>query len=172
MRFAASDGLAVQPHRPLAELGFIPNSLSSLTLPDGGDTLLAAGGQEAELYLSLFSPSSQTCGQDGAAPRPRQGFGSKLWESKYTIKHGSINNSVLLTSLSLTGAHQSSAEPRVIVSNNDKTVKFFDIAVRREWEERAASRLVDAGQLRLDVPVNHCGCAGHARNGYSAGWLC
>lgn len=143
------------PHRPLAELGFIPNSLSSLTLPDSGDTLLAAGGQEAELYLSLFSPSSQTCGQDGAAPRPRQGFGSKLWESKYTIKHGSINNSVLLTSLSLTGAHQSSAEPRVIVSNNDKTVKFFDIAVRREWEDRAASRLVDAGQLRLDVPVNH-----------------
>jgi len=140
--------------RTLAELGFIPNSLSALNLPDSDDTLLAAGGQEAELHLSLFSSTSQACrGDPSYRPRNRC-FGRKQWESTYGIEPGSINNSVLLTSLSLTGSHQSSVEPRVIVSNNDRTVKFFDVAVRRSKGD-SLPRLSDAGQLRLDVPVNH-----------------
>jgi hypothetical protein len=70
---------------------------------------------------------------------------------------GSINNSVLLTSLSLTRSNESSAEPRVAVSNNDCTVKFFDVNVRgAKGVDGPPKRISEAGTLRLDVPVNHC----------------
>ncbi|KAL6298531.1 hypothetical protein BKA93DRAFT_810665 [Sparassis latifolia] len=144
-----------QTPRRLADLEFIPNSLSALTLPDSGDTLLAAGGQEAELHLSYYSSSSSSQTSDGRPGRAR-GFGRKQWESKYIMDEASINNSVLLTSLSLTGSHESSAEPRVVVSNNDRTVKFFDVAVRvSDDDEEEVPRLSDVGQLHLEVPINH-----------------
>jgi hypothetical protein len=66
--------------------------------------------------------------------------------------NGSINNSVLLTSLTLTRSNQSSVEPRVGISNNDCTVKFYDIPLRAQ-NKRV---LEQVGSLRLDVPVNHC----------------
>jgi WD40 repeat protein len=70
---------------------------------------------------------------------------------------GSINNSVLLTSLSLTRSNESSAEPRIVVSNNDCTVKFFDVNVRgAKGVDGPPKRISEAGTLRLDVPVNHC----------------
>ena len=72
------------------------------------------------------------------------------------LEGASINNSVLLTSLSLTGSNESSAEPRVVISNNDRSVKFFDVAVRTTSRHGAEKRLTLAGQLQLDVPVNHC----------------
>ncbi|PCH42108.1 hypothetical protein WOLCODRAFT_137703 [Wolfiporia cocos MD-104 SS10] len=142
--------LLASPHpnaRQLADVGFTPNSLCALKLPNSEHTLLAAGGQEAELYLALWTSQPSRTG--------RRGFGSKLWDHKYIVERASINNSVLLTSLSLTESHQSSAEPRVIISNNDKTVKFFDIAVRRSKGFSQTSRLSTVGQLHLDVPVNH-----------------
>lgn len=72
------------------------------------------------------------------------------------LKSASINNSVMLTSLNLSKSHESCVEPRVVVSNNDKSVKFFDVAVRSSRVYGAAERLVQTGQLRLEVPVNHC----------------
>jgi len=66
---------------------------------------------------------------------------------------GSINNSVLLTSMNLARSHESSVEPRVGISNNDLTVKFYDVPVRGETPP---STIKEAGMLRLDVPVNHC----------------
>jgi len=65
---------------------------------------------------------------------------------------GSINNSVLLTSMNLARSHESSIEPRVAISNNDSTVKFYDVPVRCETFPLA---IKDAGMLRLDVAVNH-----------------
>ena len=63
----------------------------------------------------------------------------------------------MLTSMNLSRSHESSVEPRVVVSNNAKTVKFFDIALRTGmYADDYESRLLDIGQLRLDVPVNHC----------------
>ncbi|CCM01911.1 uncharacterized protein FIBRA_03982 [Fibroporia radiculosa] len=142
--------------RQLAELDFIPNSIAALNLPNSNDTLLAAGGQDAELYLSLFSSTIHARRPDGLSCGPTRGFGRKRWEFKVPIEHGSINNSVLLTSLNLAGSHESSVEPRVIISNNDRTVKFFDVAVRNSGKGASgASMLRDVGQLRLDVPVNH-----------------
>lgn len=46
----------------------------------------------------------------------------------------------------------------MVISNNDKTVKFFDVAIRsaKYAGEGGAKRLSPAGQLVLDVPVNHC----------------
>jgi hypothetical protein len=46
------------------------------------------------------------------------------------VLSGSINNSILLTSLSLTCSNESSAEPHIAVSNNDCTIKFFDVNMR------------------------------------------
>jgi hypothetical protein len=70
---------------------------------------------------------------------------------------GYINNSVLLTSLSLTRSNESSAEPRVAVSNNDCTVKFFDVNVQdAKGVDGPPKRISKAGTLRLDVPMNHC----------------
>ena len=63
----------------------------------------------------------------------------------------------MLTSMNFARSHQSAVEPRIVVSNNDRTVKFFDIAVRgSKTVDDYEPRLLDIGQLRLDVPVNHC----------------
>lgn len=141
------------------DLSFTPNSLSSLILNDTNETLLAAGGQEAELHLSLYSPPSPSLStEDAFAPEnPRsKRFGHRIWSEHINLKMASINNSVMLTSLNLSKSHESSVEPRVVVSNNDKSIKFFDVAVRSSKGYGSSERLVQAGQLRLEVPVNHC----------------
>lgn len=132
----------------------MPNSLSSLVL-DNGETLLAAGGQEAELHLSMYGPPpSYFTGGSHSARESVQRFGRQKWKTEPTLEGASINNSVLLTSLSLTASNESSTEPRLVISNNDKTVKFFDVATRSIGKH--GERLSDAGHLCLDVPVNHC----------------
>lgn len=129
---------------------------------ENGDTLLAAGGQEAELHLSLYAPMPlYSTGSGHTAREPAQRYGRQRWKSEVTLDGASINNSVLLTSLSLTGSNESSAEPRVVISNNDKTVKFFDVATR--GGKHGDKRLSHAGHLRLDVPVNHCECLHFSR---------
>lgn len=150
---------AAQTPRQLVNLTFTPNTISALILPESNDTLLAAGGQEAELHLSYYqssdsySPSSST--RPGrSAPR---GFGRRLWESKYLLEHASINNSVMLTSMSFSRSNESAVEPRILVSNNDRTVKFYDIALRNgKATDDYEPRLLDIGRLDLPVPVNHC----------------
>lgn len=138
--------------RAIANLPFTPNTLSALCLPDSTTTLIAAGGQDAELHLSLHSlfPSSNTPSSTHhhRSSRPHWQYQTQL--------QGSINNSVMLTSLSLTKANVSSVEPRVAVSNNDCTVKFFEVNVRSSDASPLSSRLKDLGALRIDVPVNHC----------------
>jgi len=138
--------------RAIANLPFTPNTLSALCLPDSTTTLVAAGGQDAELHLSLhssFSPSS------GALSSHHHRSSRPHWQYQTQLQ-GSINNSVMLTSLSLTKANVSSVEPRVAVSNNDCSVKFFEVNIRSSDASPAVSRLKDLGVLRIDVPVNHC----------------
>lgn len=137
--------------RAIANLPFIPNTLSALCLLESTTTLVAAGGQDAELHLSLHSsssPSSTSSPHHHRSSRPHWQYQTQL--------QGSINNSVMLTSLSLTKANVSSVEPRVAVSNNDCSVKFFEVNIRSSDTSPAASRLKDLGVLRIDVPVNHC----------------
>lgn len=130
----------LQPTRILSHLHFTPNSLTHL--PVGvDDTLIAAGGQESEIHLSLHTSSSSR------SNRTRQ-----VWEYESRLS-GSINNSVLLTSLSLTRANESSIEPRVGVSNNDGSVKLYNIPMRVHNKER---KLPEVGVIKLDVPINHC----------------
>ena len=118
----------------------MPNTISALILPDTNDTLLAAGGQEAELHLSYYQ-SSDTSSPSFSRRSCSSGFGRRLWESKYTLDQGSINNSVMLTTMNFARSHESAAEPRIIVSNNDKTVKFFDIALRASQYMAASESL-------------------------------
>lgn len=129
-----------QVPKVLVELSFTPNTLTSLAVADSNDVLLAAGGQEAEIHLSMHAPGSS---------RHRHNV---LWQHDFQMA-GSINNSVLLTSLSLTRSHESSVEPRIGISNNDCTVKFYDVPMRLQNTKRT---LREVGSLRLDVPVNHC----------------
>ncbi|KAF8808637.1 hypothetical protein BYT27DRAFT_7255279 [Phlegmacium glaucopus] len=127
------------PTRTLSQLYFTPNSLTHL--PVGvNDTLIAAGGQESEIHLSLHTPSSSR------SNRTRQ-----VWEFADQLG-GSINNSVLLTSLSLTRANESSVEPRVGISNNDGSVKLYNIPMRIQNSRR---KLPEVGKIKHDVPINH-----------------
>lgn len=46
-----------------------------------------------------------------------------------------------------------------MVSNNDRTVKFFDISLQAKSHSSIngmSTRLPSAGELHLEVPVNHC----------------
>jgi hypothetical protein len=130
----------------------MPNTIASLHIPDSDERLLAAGGQDAELHLSIYSRRTSPRSTSDPASRASR----RLWQYDDVLS-GSINNSVLLTSLSLTRSNESSAEPRVAVSNNDCTVKFFDVNVRgAKGVDGPPKRISEVGTLRLDVPVNHC----------------
>ncbi|KAF9777819.1 hypothetical protein BJ322DRAFT_1176742 [Thelephora terrestris] len=139
--------------RAIANLPFTPNTLSSLRLPDSTTTLLAAGGQDAELHLSLhsLSPSSST-----SSSPPHHRSSRPHWQHQTQLQ-GSINNSVI------------SVEPRVAVSNNDCSVKFFEVNIRSSDSSPAASRLKDLGVLRIDVPVNHSSVSPDGRTLLSVG---
>ncbi|THH05792.1 hypothetical protein EW146_g9807 [Bondarzewia mesenterica] len=150
---------------PLVMLNFIPNTIASLRIPDSNERLIAAGGQDAELHLSIHTrrPKRRTAA-DAPPVRTR-----RLWQYD-SVLPGSINNSVLLTSLSLTRSHESSAEPRVAVSNNDCTVKFYDVNVRgSKGVDGPPQRISEAGTLRLDVPVNHSSISPDGRTLLSVG---
>jgi len=160
----------------LSHLSFTPNTLSYLPIGDNGDTLIAAGGQEREIYLSYYtsSPSSadpcpsslkRSSGRIQQQPRKR----TRLWEFEDKLT-GSINNSVLLTPLTtttamnLTRSNESSLEPRVAISNNDGSVRFYDVPIRvggsggggSGVSTRGGRSLTDVGEVRLGEPINHC----------------
>lgn len=126
----------------------MPNTLASMQVPGTDNMLMAAGGQDAEIHLSLHRPPPS----DDSHSRYHRQPNSAIWQFEAPLS-GSINNSVLLTSISLGRSHESSIEPRVGISNNDSTVKFYDIPVRGD---RSPHMIKDAGMLRLDVAVNHC----------------
>ncbi|KAH9972389.1 hypothetical protein BJV74DRAFT_210575 [Russula compacta] len=151
---------------PLVSLVFIPNTIASLPIPDSDERLLAAGGQGAELHLSIHSRRTST--GDPSDDPPSHGSRS-LWQYDGVLS-GSINNSVLLTSLNLTRSNESSAEPRVVVSNNDSTVKFFDVNVRGSSSvDGPSERIKEVGTLLLDVPVNHSSISPDGRTLLSVG---
>ncbi|KAJ7759321.1 hypothetical protein DFH07DRAFT_710322, partial [Mycena maculata] len=132
--------------RILADLAFLPNTLASLEVPGTDHTLLAAGGQDAEIHLSLLTPESNSAWQ----------FNTHL--------AGSINNSILLTSLSLTDSNESSVEPRMAVSNNDRVVMFFDIPIRAR-----PTTINQTGAVRFNVPINHSSVSPDGRTLLSVG---
>ncbi|KAF5374450.1 hypothetical protein D9615_009123 [Tricholomella constricta] len=139
--------------RPLAKLSFLPNTLASLRINGTDDTLLAAGGQDAEIHLSYHSPLSARSRQSGA-----------VWQTEFSMT-GSINNSVLLTSMSLTRSNESSVEPRIGISNNDCTVKFYNVPLRGQ----AKRNLDEVGCLQLNVPINHSSISPDGRTLLSVG---
>lgn len=176
-----------QTARPICNLDFVPNTLASYALPDSDSYLLAAGGQDCELHLSMHSrvydfslpspsgpstsagsivrrsvsPSrrspdrSRTLGESfSRPPRTRQN-----WSQAQRLP-GSINNSVAFTV-----AGTSSVEPRLVVSNNDWVVTFYDISVREGYafnhpggkgKGLVTERWQSCGSLVLDVAINHC----------------
>lgn len=67
-----------------------------------------------------------------------------LWESA-TILSGRSNNSLLLSHISGT------EEPRLIVSNNDYSIKVFDVPIKTKTETP-----IQCGTLELGHPVNQC----------------
>ncbi|KAJ7067348.1 hypothetical protein C8F01DRAFT_1121014 [Mycena amicta] len=135
-----------QPPRTLAELAFVPNTLTSLPVSDSDHTLLAAGGQDAEIHLSLLRADNHVDWQ----------FSTHL--------DGSINNSILLTSLSLTDSPESSVEPRMAVSNNDRVVMFFDVPIRAQ-----PARIAQVGSVKMNVPINHSSVSPDGRTLLSVG---
>ncbi|KAL0067694.1 hypothetical protein AAF712_005134 [Marasmius tenuissimus] len=54
--------------------------------------------------------------------------------------------------MNLSRSNESSVEPKLVVSNNDSTVKFYDVPVRVRNTPRIDK---EVGSLRLNVPVNH-----------------
>ncbi|KAI5897993.1 uncharacterized protein SCHCODRAFT_02610813 [Schizophyllum commune H4-8] len=120
------------PPRNITSLSFRANCLSSLRLPDSDSTIFAAGGQKSELHLSIHTSGHET--------------------SRFETNLGcSINNSVLLTTLNLTGSPEGAVEPRIVISNNNQTVKLYDVAVR----VLNGTPISPCGQLHLPYFVNH-----------------
>lgn len=119
--------------------------------------LVAAGGQDAELYLALFSyqtRSSDPWRTDFASiaeDRYSRNIPSEqLWEYHVTLS-GSINNSSILywppQPPSSNENGQPSTEnctrnPRLVISNNDHTVKFYDISLSNAQKLRSSPRNV------------------------------
>ena len=133
-----------QTPRVIADLSFVPNTLAALPLPESEATLIAAGGLEADVHLSLHGPRPPQ--QDG---EPSNGA---LWRFETRLL-GSINNSVIFPCMNVGPSPGSGFEPRIAFSNNDCTVKFYDIPLRGELPPKV---LKESGILRLDVAVNHC----------------
>ncbi|PPQ84779.1 hypothetical protein CVT24_002747, partial [Panaeolus cyanescens] len=146
--------------RTLAHLSFTPNSITYLPV-NANDTLIAAGGQEAEIHLSLHTPSSTTTSSSSTQKLSTR----KVWDFE-DRPPGSINNSVFLSSLSLTRSNQSSLEPRVGISNNDATVKLYDVPMRVRNSTR---RLHQVGRVAFDVPINHSSISPDGRTLISVG---
>ncbi|KNZ77526.1 hypothetical protein J132_05274 [Termitomyces sp. J132] len=139
--------------RPLVKLPFCPNTLSSLPIEGTEDTLLAAGGQEAEIHLSYHSPLPARHLQN--AP---------VWQKEFSMS-GSINNSVFLTSMSLTKSNESSVEPRLCISNNDCTVKLYNVPSR----SFSKTSIDEVGCMHLGVPINHSSISPDGRTILSVG---
>lgn len=151
------------PPRTIADLPFIPNTLASLPVPGTDKTLLAVGGQEAEIHLSLHRRSSRSERRSDHLSRPRCNY--DIWNFFMKLS-GSINNSVLLSSLSLTRSNESSVEPRLAVSNNDWKVKFYDVPI---CEDSAPKEIRQCGMLKLEEPVNHSSISPDGRTLLSVG---
>lgn len=118
--------------RQISKASFHPNTLSSLVTADG-TTLVAAGGHEAEVHVSLHEPG-----------------GESLWEFETVIRGPTINNSVSL----VPHLPSSSSQPRMVVSNNDCMVLFFDVPGIRDVSTIKSS-LRQCGSLELEFPVNY-----------------
>ncbi|KAF9533930.1 hypothetical protein CPB83DRAFT_902617 [Crepidotus variabilis] len=162
------------PYRILSNLQFAANSITSLPINES-DTLIAAGGQEAELHLSYLSSSSSQSSSSSShsavtsSSSSIQARKSRVQWDYSTHLSGTINNSVLLTSLSLTTSHLSSVEPRVGISNNDGTVRLYDVPMRVQNATRTSRGLPQVGSVRLDVPINHSSISPDGRTLLSVG---
>lgn len=134
---------------------------------DNDKVLVVAGGQDAELYLALYAymaktlPASSTSSLFTATDNTESGKNGstqseQLWELHISLR-GSINNSVTLywpplpsTSPTSSDAYSESkpsrpaACPRLVVSNNDCTVKFFDISLSKAQNYRTSSAKASA----------------------------
>jgi hypothetical protein len=155
-------------------LSFTPNTIASLPIQGTDHVLLAAGGLGAEVHISVHAPSPSRSTSDTSSAQPSSSASSlssrpaqstlrphrpepcpqltplRQFELNLT---GAINNSIFLTSLNLSGSPESSVEPRMAISNNDNTVRFYDVPVRGS---SPPPQMTEVGTLRLDVPVNHC----------------
>ncbi|KAG6851964.1 hypothetical protein C0991_004574 [Blastosporella zonata] len=67
--------------------------------------------------------------------------------------------------MSLTRSNESSVEPRLGISNNDCTVKFYNVPLRGH-----SKRIIDeVGSLHLNVPINHSSISPDGRTLLSVG---
>jgi hypothetical protein len=141
----------IQTPRTIVALDWTPNTLACHALPDSDEFLLAAGGQNSELHLSLHraDPLGARCTQT-------------RWADSSRRIGGSINNAVAFSSalngpassLSMGKPADSVVEPTLVVNNNDSTVSLFDVAVRRA--DKALGRLHARGKVISSTPINHC----------------
>lgn len=145
-----------KPPRPLINLHFAPNSLAALHIPAINRTLYASGGQNAELNITSVCEDKLNPRDTGDWYRPRR----EVEFTRETNLGSSINNSVLLTT---SGEDYTRPEPRVVVSNNDCTVRFYDIAMGYGQEAngragRGSSKgsVSQIGCVKFPAAINHC----------------
>ncbi|KAL5476654.1 hypothetical protein ACEPAI_2840 [Sanghuangporus weigelae] len=172
------DIISNTPPQSIASLKFTPVTLSTLRLasscPGGKDVvILAAGGQDAELFLGmyLYHPRRTRQGKYESPLNSRvplssieadddeidldvkeeeddddehPGYSTSVWQHTSSLV-GSINNNVLLYmpppplhehDLYEDNEEDREVSPRLVVSNNDCTVKFFDVCLARKGLRR------------------------------------
>lgn len=203
----------MKPEHALVKLTFTPVTLTALPIPSNSGkklVLLAAGGQDAELCLALFSytprrvrtlkhkaryghrDSVSSAATDTTKvgsidettekfEEDRPGFSDPIWQHVSMLR-GSINNNVMLYIPPIHHREHainspdspSNITPRLVVSNNDCTVKFFDVYLARDGLARASvdehqSRPSPAHRQHPLALVQHRGTYSSER-GYKEGW--
>ncbi|KDQ53240.1 hypothetical protein JAAARDRAFT_197711 [Jaapia argillacea MUCL 33604] len=127
-----------------------PPILTPLPIPNSNNILLAAGDQDRELHLSLLAPRNLPAREYDDDDPPPPPSTRPIWSEEPTLPR-TINNSVMLISLSLTQSNESRVEPRVAVSAG------------------GGQKLDKVGCLTLDVPVNHSSVSPDGRTLLSVG---
>lgn len=137
------------PHKDLLSENRI---LSALVLQTRAG-LIVAGGGNGELYIGALADSSQS----SLVPSSDPSFSSPQiqWSHTTKLSTASINNSLLITRNDLTPSGPlpdlTNGHPRLFVSNNDESIKVFNISVSGATQ----GRMVPAGSIRVGTPVNH-----------------
>ena len=98
----------LQTPRIIADLSFVPNTLTALPLLESKATLIAAGGLKANVHLLLHGPRPPQ--QD------REPSSMALWRFETRLL-GSINNSVIFPCMNVGHSPGSGFEPRIAFSN-------------------------------------------------------
>jgi hypothetical protein len=157
-------------------LGLEP-CMKSDTLSPRRSGLVAAGGVHAELFLAPISTIRRAYQTQDDDPVESDGN----WTSTVRL-HGSINNALFFTNLALASSpyhlpfnyNAVGSMPRLFVSNNDCTMRVYNVATHISSPSGDCAQDVNSGRRKRQHRLSKAGvlqaktCVNHGRSSLSA----